>query len=180
MRFDTLAAPARTAFQPVRATHVLVQIKSNHGAPRVKIGEIRVLTDEPVGSVAKAATRQIWPNVAGIGFKPSIGWQFVAYILLTAAELMVSITALEFAYTQAPNKMKSLIQALSLLSMSLGNIIDAMVNRIILNADGTSKLPGASYYWFFAIVMFATSVLFIPVAMRYKPKDHIQEEAPAQ
>lgn len=114
------------------------------------------------------------------GGKPSIGWQFVAYVFLTAAEIMVSITSLEFAYTQAPNKMKSLIQAMSLLSMSLGNIIVAVVNKAIENADGSSKLPGASYYWFFAIVMFATSVLFIPVAMRYKPKDHIQEEAPAQ
>lgn len=114
------------------------------------------------------------------GGRPSIGWQFVAYIFLTAAEIMVSITALEFAYTQAPNKMKSLIQAMSLLSMSLGNFIVAVVNKAIENPDGTSKLPGASYYWFFAIVMFATSVLFIPVALRYKPKDHIQDEAAAQ
>jgi len=114
------------------------------------------------------------------GGKPSIGWQFVAYIFLTAAELMVSITSLEFAYTQAPNKMKSLIQAVQLLSISLGNIIAAVVNMAIENADGSSKLPGASYYWFFAIVMLVTSFLFIPVARWYKPKDHIQDEAPAQ
>ena len=57
------------------------------------------------------------------GGRPSIGWQFVAYIFLTAAEVMVSITSLEFAYTQAPNKMKSLIQAINLLSISLGNFI---------------------------------------------------------
>ncbi len=111
------------------------------------------------------------------GGRPSIGWQFVAYIFLTAAELMVSITSLEFAYTQAPNKMKSLIQALNLLSISLGNIIAAVVNMAIANPDGTSKLPGASYYWFFAIAMVVTSVFFIPVALWYKPKDHIQDEA---
>jgi POT family proton-dependent oligopeptide transporter len=114
------------------------------------------------------------------GGRPSIGWQFVAYIFLTAAELMVSITSLEFAYTQAPNKMKSLIQALNLLSISLGNIIAAVVNMAIVNPDGTSKLPGASYYWFFAIAMLATSVVFIPVALWYKPKDHIQDEAVVQ
>lgn len=113
------------------------------------------------------------------GGRPSIGWQFVAYVFLTAAEIMVSITSLEFAYTQAPNKMKSLIQSINLLSTSLGNIIVAVVNKAIENPDGTSKLPGASYYWFFAIVMFVTAVLFIPVACWYKPKDHIQNEAPA-
>ncbi len=114
------------------------------------------------------------------GGRPSIGWQVVAYVFLTAAELMVSITSLEFAYTQAPNKMKSLIQALNLLSISLGNIIAAVVNVVIENPDGTSKLPGASYYWFFAIAMLVTSFVFIPVALWYKPKDHIQDEAPAR
>jgi len=113
------------------------------------------------------------------GGRPSIGWQFVAYIFLTAAEIMVSITSLEFAYTQAPHKMKSLIQAINLLSISLGNFIVAGVNSVIANPDGTSKLPGASYYWFFAIVMLATSLLFIPVAMRYKSREYIQNEAPA-
>jgi len=123
----------------------------------------------------------IWiENQIQQGALPSIGWQFVAYIFLTAAEVMVSITALEFAYTQAPNKMKSLIQAVNLLSISLGNIIAAVVNMAIENPDGTTKLPGASYYWFFAIAMVITSLLFIPVALWYKPKEYIQESAPAQ
>jgi len=114
------------------------------------------------------------------GGRPSIGWQFFAYIFLTAAEIMVSVTALEFAYTQAPNKMKSLIQAINLLSISLGNFIAAGVNMAIANADGTTKLPGASYYWFFAIAMLVTSFLFIPVAFRYKSREYIQGEAPAE
>jgi POT family proton-dependent oligopeptide transporter len=114
------------------------------------------------------------------GGQPSIGWQFVAYIFLTAAEIMVSVTALEFAYTQAPNKMKSLIQAINLLSISLGNIIAAVVNMVIKNPDGTTKLPGASYYWFFAIAMLVTSFLYIPVAMRYPVKEYIQDETPEE
>lgn len=113
------------------------------------------------------------------GFRPSLGWQALAYVFLTAAEIMVSITALEFSYTQAPKEMKSLVQAIFLLSISLGNAFTAVVNWFIRNPDGTSKLPGASYYWFFAIAMLVTSFLFIPVAQWYKPKDHIQNEAPA-
>ena len=93
---------------------------------------------------------------------------------------MVSITALEFAYTQAPKKMKSLIQSVELLSISLGNAFAAIVNNIIKNEDGTSKLPGASYYWFFAISMLVTAVIFIPVARWYKPKEYIQDEVSAE
>ncbi|MHC4627339.1 MAG: POT-type proton-dependent oligopeptide transporter, partial [Planctomycetota bacterium] len=78
------------------------------------------------------------------GGRPSIGWQFVAYIFLTGAEVMVSITALEFAYTQAPKKMKSMIQSIELLAIAIGNFFVAAVNDLIKNEDGTSKLPGAS------------------------------------
>jgi len=117
-------------------------------------------------------------QIAG-GGRPSIGWQFFAYIFLTAAEVMVSVTALEFAYTQAPRKMKSLIQSLNLLSISLGNIFTAVVNLLIRNPDGTSKLPGASYYWFFMIAMIVTAVLFIPIARWYKQREYIQDEVPA-
>ena len=113
------------------------------------------------------------------GGQPSIGWQFFAYVFLTAAEILVSITALEFAYTQAPKKMKSLIQSIYLLSISLGNIIAAVVNMAISNPDGTSKLPGASYYWFFAIAMTVTTLLFIPIARWYRQREYIQDEATA-
>jgi len=118
----------------------------------------------------------VWIEIQiGKGGQPCIGWQFVAYIFLTGAEVMVFVTAIEFAYMQAPNKMKSIIQSVSLLSISLGNMFAAVVNDIIKNDDGTSKLPGASYYWFFAIAMFVTAVLFIPVAARYRGQNYIQD-----
>jgi POT family proton-dependent oligopeptide transporter len=92
---------------------------------------------------------------------------------------MVSITCLDFSYTQAPKKMKSFIMAIFLLSISLGNAFTAVVNAVIENPDGTRKLAGPSYFWFFVGVMVVTAVLFIPVAARYKVKDYIQDEAPA-
>jgi len=65
------------------------------------------------------------------GGRPSVGWQFVAYIIVTAAEIMVSITGLEFSYAQAPKTMKSVIMAVWLLSISLGNYVTAAVNHWI-------------------------------------------------
>ena len=114
------------------------------------------------------------------GGTPSIGWLILAYVLLTAAEVMVSITCLEFSYTQSPKKMKSFIMAVFLLSISLGNAFTAVVNRLIQNPDGTSKLEGPSYFWFFVIVMLVTAVIFIFVAKGYKEKSYIQDETPTQ
>ncbi|TWU47865.1 POT family MFS transporter [Rubripirellula reticaptiva] len=114
------------------------------------------------------------------GDTTSISWQVFAYFIMTAAEVMVSITCLEFSYTQAPNSMKSIIMSLYLLSVSLGNFIAAGVNAVILNADGSSKLPGAMYYWFFAGLMFAAAVAFIFVAYFYREKTFIQDNEASQ
>ena len=65
------------------------------------------------------------------GQRPSIGWQVLAYALITAAEVMVSIVCLEFSYTQAPRSMKSVVMALFLWSVSLGNYFTAGVNHFI-------------------------------------------------
>jgi len=109
------------------------------------------------------------------GQTPSIGWQLVAYVIITAAEVLVSITALEFSYTQAPRKTKSFIMALFLMSASLGNLVTAGINVAIKNPDGSASLEGASYFLFFAGMMFAAAVVFVPVAMRFKERTYIQE-----
>lgn len=110
----------------------------------------------------------------GAGATPNIVWQIVAYALLTAGEVMVSITCLEFSYTQAPNSMKSMIMSIYLLSVTAGNLVTAIVNRFIQNADGSSKLPGASYYWFFTGLMAVAAVGFVFIAKTYKGKSYIQ------
>ena len=81
------------------------------------------------------------------GLRPSIGWQIAAYAILTASEVMVSITCLEFSYTQAPRTMKSIIMAIFLVSVSLGNVFTAVVNHVILvdSPDGAAKELAASF-----------------------------------
>ncbi len=117
-----------------------------------------------------------------LGEQPNIGWHVLAYALMTAAEVMVSITCLEFSYTQAPKNMKSLIMGIFLVSVSLGNLFTSIVNFAIQNEDGSSKLEGPSYYLFFTAMMLVTAVAFIPVALRFKEERHIhggEAEGPA-
>lgn len=113
------------------------------------------------------------------GFKPSIGWQVPAYILLSLGEVMVSVTSLEFAYTQAPKRMKSIIMVLYLWAISAGNLFTALVHKFIANEDGTSKLPGATFYLFFAALCFVTAIVYTFVARVYKAKTYLQDETPA-
>jgi POT family proton-dependent oligopeptide transporter len=108
------------------------------------------------------------------GLKPSIGWQMPAYALLSAGEVMVSITSLEFAYTQAPKNMKAIVQALYLLSISGGNLIAAAVHWFIANPDGTVKLQGPAYYNFYAALSIGCVVIFVFVAKAYREKTYLQ------
>lgn len=112
------------------------------------------------------------------GGRPNIRWQLAAYVLLTTAEVFVSITCLEFSYTQAPRTMKSLVMSLFLASVALGNLFTSWVNYVIQNPDGTSRLSGVAYYLFFAALMFVTATAFIAVARRYRVESHLQREAP--
>jgi POT family proton-dependent oligopeptide transporter len=111
------------------------------------------------------------------GVTPSISWQLFAYVLLTAGEVMVSITALEYSYTQAPRTMKSFVMALFLLSVSLGNIFTSGVNFFIQNGDGSVMLEGAEYYWFFTGLMAVTTVIFALLTPFIKDKTILQESA---
>jgi proton-dependent oligopeptide transporter, POT family len=111
----------------------------------------------------------------GLGETPGIGWQLLSYLILTTAEVMISVTCLEFSYTQAPRVMKSLIFGLFMASVAVGNLFTGLVNLFILNEDGSSKLDGPEYYLFFAGAMLVTAIIFIPIAKLYPVKSYLHD-----
>lgn len=113
-----------------------------------------------------------------LDLKPSVNWQLLAYVILTLGEAMVSITGLEFSYTQAPNSMKSSVMALWLFAVSMGNLFDARFNAWDVNADGTHKLTDYQFFSFFTILMFAAAIVFVVVASFYKGRTYLQSQAP--
>jgi proton-dependent oligopeptide transporter, POT family len=112
------------------------------------------------------------------GLKPSINWQFLAYVILTLGEAMVSITGLEFSYTQAPNSMKSSVMALWLLTVASGEFFVGLVNRWILGGGGARKLNDYQYFSFFMWLMFGTAVVFVVVSCFYKGRTYLQTQQP--
>ena len=110
------------------------------------------------------------------GNAPHMGWQILACALLTSAEVMVSITGLEFAYTQAPRQMKSFILSLFLLTVSLGNLLTGVVTGLTTDTEGESKFSLTQELWFWAGLIFIAAAIFVPVAKSYQPKEYLQEE----
>ncbi len=56
------------------------------------------------------------------------------------------------------------------------NYHSAGVNYFIQNEDGSVKLEGADYYWFFTGLMVLTAVIFVFMAMFYKGQTYVQSE----
>jgi len=113
-----------------------------------------------------------------LGLKPSINWQLLAYAVLTLGEAMVSITGLEFSYTQAPNSMKSSVMALWLLFIATGEFFVGKFNAWDINVDGTKKMTDYQYFSFFTIVMFVAAALFVILACFYKGRTYLQSQQP--
>ena len=115
------------------------------------------------------------------GASPHIGWQMLAYVVITTAEVMITITAIEFTYTQAPQRMKSLLSGVFWLSVYLGNEITVQVNEFIQSRRdlGVEVLEGASYYLFFAAAMLVTSIAYVFWAMAYQGKTYLQDDEAA-
>lgn len=104
----------------------------------------------------------------------NMGWQILAYMVMTLAEVMVSVTSLEFAYTQAPRSMKSFIMGIYFMSLTCGNLLAAEINHWC-DLD-PNFLPGVQYYRFFLYAAFINAILFLSVVIFYKEKTILQEE----
>jgi POT family proton-dependent oligopeptide transporter len=115
------------------------------------------------------------------GSKLTILWQILPYALLTFGEVLVSATGLEFAYSQAPAKMKGVLMSFWSLSVTIGNLWVLLVNSSVKNAAVTEAITGAGLgvmafqMYFFAGFAFVAASAFGLYALRYTEVDHYRK-----
>jgi dipeptide/tripeptide permease len=116
---------------------------------------------------AIAAILQERIEAAGPG-QVHVLWQVAQYFVMTTAEVLVSVTGLEFAYTQAPRAMKSTIMGFWLLGVTFGNLLVAFLAPLQKTYDLSQ------FFWIFAALMTAASIVFAILAYLYKGKTYLQ------
>ena len=89
----------------------------------------------------------------------SLLWIVLQFFIITVAEVMISITGLEFAYTQSPPSMKSVLTSFWLLCTSVGNMI------VIFVAEAKFMPTQLGEYLLFAAIVFAADIVFVLLAM---------------
>jgi len=106
-------------------------------------------------------------TVAGfiaVGSKISILWEVVAYILITMAELCISVIGLQLAFEEAPDHMKSLITGVFLFTVFIGDILAGWFARIY-----TEIAPG-NYFGLMTIMIIVVTIAFYFVGRRFEHK----------
>ena len=126
--------------------------------------ELTALRRMPIG-MALGATSFVIAGLLNIpvsaGQRISVVWQVLPYIVLTVGEILVSVTGLEFAYTQAPLTMKSVIQ-------SFWNLTTAAANLAVALASAFAVFRGTGLFFYYAAFAYLAAAALALVARRYK------------
>ena len=112
------------------------------------------------------------------GVSTSLALQTWPYLLLTFGEVLVSATALEFAYSQARQSMKGVIMAFWYLASTFGSLWVLLTNVAVRNETVTAQIATTGYsenaflMFFFAIFAFIAALAFAAYARTYPMQDN--------
>jgi POT family proton-dependent oligopeptide transporter len=92
----------------------------------------------------------------------TVWWQILAFLVLTVAEILISVTGLELAFVAAPPTMKSFVTACWLVTVGMANLfINAPITRLYPHMS-----PGP-YYAILAGALVVVAIAFVPVAGKF-------------
>jgi POT family proton-dependent oligopeptide transporter len=108
---------------------------------------------------------------AGEAGRVSAWWLVAAYFVVTTGEVCISVVGLELAFTAAPASMKSFVTACWLLTMSCGDLLNALVTpyydkTVSLGSLAVRLTPGV-YFGLFTLLMVPVMIAFLLVARRF-------------
>jgi POT family proton-dependent oligopeptide transporter len=117
------------------------------------------------------------------GAQVSLAWQIAPYALLTFGEVLVSATGLEFAYSQAPARMKGVIMAFWYLAVTIGNLWVLLANTTIKSPAVLEQVAAlglsanAFLMFFFAGFALVCAAMFALYARVYPMQDNYRAAA---
>jgi POT family proton-dependent oligopeptide transporter len=155
-QLTTLNAVLLLLFLYVFAVHVFPAL-DRRGVRATALRKMTVGMFVMVLSFASAAAVQAALDGGAV---PHVAWQVPQYAFAAVGEVLVSVTALEFAYSQAPARWKSFIMGLWYATIAAGQLLAAAVAWL-------NRFQGVAYYAFFAALMLGAAVVFAAVAWWY-------------
>ena len=104
----------------------------------------------------------------------SVLWQLLPYGAMTAAEVLISATGLEFAFSVAPGRLKSTIMSFWLLSVAIGNKLASVVTELnsIKNPAGETvrRISASNEMLIYVALMLVVAGVFAVIAQNFRER----------
>jgi POT family proton-dependent oligopeptide transporter len=147
---------------------VLYPAAARFGYPLTPLRRMTIGMFCAAASFVMVAVFETW--IAG-GAKPTVLWQLAPYLALTTAEVLVSVTGLEFAYSQAPPAMKGTIMSFWQVTNAIGNLVVAIVAKL-------NVFTGAASFLFYAALISVAGIALGFTARSYVVVDYYRGGSP--
>ncbi|XP_061393632.1 peptide transporter family 1 [Musca vetustissima] len=100
----------------------------------------------------------------------NVMWQVPQFICIMLGELLLSIPGLQFAFTQAPASMKSVVTAAWFLNNAFGNLIVVIITELHMFRTQSDE------FFFYAVMMVVSIVLYTYLAYDYELRQYEQSD----
>lgn len=94
--------------------------------------------------------------------KPSVIWQLPQFFFLQMGEVLLAIPGLQFAFTRAPQSMKSVVTAVWFCNNAFGNLI------VVLATEFKPPVRQSEMFFLYSMLMLVGIVVFSLLAQRYE------------
>jgi dipeptide/tripeptide permease len=101
--------------------------------------------------------------------KVNVFWQLPQITVLSIAEILLSVTGLEFAYSMSPNRLKAFVTALFLSTTAIGDSLSGILFSTVFAHMNMSTVMHVC-----ALLMLANLWMFCKVAKWYKNQAFLQ------
>lgn len=105
---------------------------------RIGIGQFLMIL--AMATAAFTESRRLHGAEAGVEL--TIAWQLPQYFIVAGSEAFCFIAQHEFFYSQAPETMKSMCTAISLLAISLGGYLSSLILTLVVQFTANGGSPG--------------------------------------
>lgn len=92
-------------------------------------------------------------------------WQFLAYMVVTIAEIFLSVTTLELLYTESPIHLKAICQSMYQLSVVIGSAIVMLITYFF------SSYSRKQQFYIYGFMSFGAALSFVVQAKNYTYAD---------
>lgn len=100
----------------------------------------------------------------------SVLWQIPQFLFIMIAEMFISVPGLKYAYTNAPNSMKSVLTAIFFINNALGNLLVVLITQLRLFSSDSMQ------FFFYAFLMLIGAILIKIMSERHRDEIAIDVE----